>query len=257
MSRASTAIVAGVLLSLGACGLDIVGTRAPDEGAVPATDAGADVVDGTAPSDAAFDASLATSCADVLARDPSRLQQSGVYEIDPAGLRGRLRVYCEMSIDGGGWTLVGRSSPNAGGAPFGWSSTSGSVTDLRAPYSLGVANSGLAFSEVLLAGRGPASLDVGARAFKLAVSPTFLTAHASTVVLTGVVTSLRGDCAPSGGPTMLKYAGATSMNDAFFFRDIQDTNQHRGLQRDGWDLYYDNCPQGASLNREQGLVFVR
>lgn len=45
----------------------------------------------------------------------------GIYNINPTGLD-PFEVYCLMDIayDGGGWTLVGRSSVATTGLPFGW-----------------------------------------------------------------------------------------------------------------------------------------
>ncbi len=55
------------------------------------------------------------SCADALRRDPSLLNQDGLYTIDPDedGSAPQQEVICDMSTDGGGWTLVtARGSAN-------------------------------------------------------------------------------------------------------------------------------------------------
>ena len=51
-----------------------------------------------------------TTCAGVLAADPTgRLGLDGVWEIDPDGL-GAFDVWCDLTTDGGGWTLVQRTT---------------------------------------------------------------------------------------------------------------------------------------------------
>jgi hypothetical protein len=46
----------------------------------------------------------ARSCADILLLDP--LAGDGLYTIAPSATSGAFRVLCDMSVDGGGWTLV-------------------------------------------------------------------------------------------------------------------------------------------------------
>ena len=36
----------------------------------------------------------------------------GIYEIDPGNLDDPFEVYCDMSSEGGGWTLAGRQVPS-------------------------------------------------------------------------------------------------------------------------------------------------
>ncbi|MDB5212913.1 MAG: hypothetical protein JWO86_840 [Myxococcaceae bacterium] len=246
----------GATCALVACGFDGVGAGAPDAAAAEAegaVDSGPPTSDATP--EATVDGGPATSCKALLARDPSRLGQSGVYPIAPAGAA-TATVYCDFSIDQGGWTLVGRSAPK-GKMPFGWRSAAGTVTDSSTAYSLDVIGARLVFGEVMLAERDMSSLGGVARAYKLQVAPDFVSLHGNDLTLTGTITWLLGDCSPTPSPTMLKWTGATAFTDDFFFRDIDDTGQHRGLRPDGWDLAYGDCNQGASLDAKQGLIFVR
>lgn len=225
-------------------------------GSAPRDEAGdASAASTDARTDALLDAaapSPAPSCRDLLARNPSLQGKNGVYAITP-GDAAALDVYCDMTLDKGGWTLAGRSGVEVPGVlpPFGWSSATGSVQDTNIPYSLNVAANHLSFTEVLVA-----SLDGAGRAYKFAVAPTFLTTGTGTVP-TGTIINVAGDCIPSGGPSMLKNTGAPALKDIFFFRDVSGLDQHRGLTPSGFDLSYPDCTRGGSLDGVQGAVLIR
>ncbi len=196
------------------------------------------------------------SCKALLERDGSRRGADGVYEIDPDGPGGAppIRVFCDLTLDDGGWTLVGRSAPIGATPPprFGWNVATGSVDDEAKPYSLDVKSARIEFSEVLVGDQDRT------HAYKFSVDPDFLTAHVGDTVSTGILTKVLGDCAASAGvPHMLAWAGQTALTDVFFLRDIPDDGQHRGLQAKGFDLAYDNCLQGGRLDGVQGFVLVR
>jgi hypothetical protein len=233
-----------------ACGFDgVAAGPASGEGGVSAGDGSSTSsgdasvgADANATVDANIDIGTAKSCKEILARDPSTSGKSGAYLLD---------LYCDMVTDNGGWTLVGRSAPNGNGA-FGWSSRAGTVADLTKPYSLNVVAAGLTFSEIMITDRDPTT-----RAYKVPAAPDFLTAHTNNRFKAGTLTTLFGDCTPTPTISMLKYMGETAITDAFFFRDVDDIGQHRGLAADEWDLAYGNCAQGASLDSKQGSIFVR
>jgi hypothetical protein len=201
----------------------------------------------------------AVSCLQILARDPSRFAADGLYEIDPDGPGGNasIQVFCDMTLDGGGWTLVARSVRGAPEQPFGWSVDTGSVTDARTPYSLDVVAAKLALTEILVADYDGDDPTIHTHAYAFLVANGFLS-HASDTAQNGDVRSVLGDCDPGGsGPSMLRHAGNTSLTDDFFFRDIPESGQHRGLHPNGFDLAYTDCAHSGSLDGEQGIVLVR
>jgi len=72
---------------------------------------------------------------------------SGIYKINPSGLK-PINTYCEMELDNGWWTLVGRSSPGSW-EDFGWLAEYGNVFNNSESYSMWEDIKDIRFNEVL------------------------------------------------------------------------------------------------------------
>lgn len=201
---------------------------------------------------AVADAGPASSCADVLQRDPSRAGHDGIYVIVPTKNGPAFDVACDMTTAGGGWTLVGRSAASATtSAPFGWSTQTGDVNSAAAPYSLDVATVGLTFGEVLVASRvsDTSAVDAG---FTFRVPADFMN-HQTTSIATSDVTSVTAAC--TSPPVMLTYAGYVATNNHFYFRDYPADTDF-GLFANGYNLNFADCRSGM-LQATQGSIYVR
>jgi hypothetical protein len=76
---------------------------------------------------------FAGSCAEILAHHPAVLSQDGAYSILPAGVTVPLNAFCDMTRDGGGWTLLLKS---AGGTTLGYNDPAWTDTSLINPGDL-------------------------------------------------------------------------------------------------------------------------
>jgi hypothetical protein len=164
-----------------------------------------------------------------------------------------VRVFCDMTLDKGGWTLVGRSAPE-GKAPFGWSLEAGKLEELRLPYSLGVLGKPIAFTEIMVTDRGADGVHTHAYKFD---APKNLASHHTDSVGIAISTKVLGTCDPLLGPSAFKFAGIVDRDDSFFLRDIADVTNHTGLRASGFDTSYDTCDKGGAINKMQGEIYVR
>jgi hypothetical protein len=180
----------------------------------------------------------------------------------PTGIHSILRtsddvavdVWCDMTVDGGGWTLVGRSAPGPE-EPFGWGVSTGMLGEERDPYSLDAIDVQLPFTEILVGQRmGFATLVEDAYAVE--VLPGFLDDHDNTSYQHEGARTVIGGCEPSDGPDMLRWVGYTEDEDKFYFRDVSGDDVY-GLFSNRLHTLYDDCNRGGNLNDQQGALFVR
>ncbi len=80
----------------------------------------------------------AASCGELLNRAPNTA--SGYHTLDTDGVGGRapVSVYCDMSTDGGGWTLIARASEtNGSGGDYEFAAVAGQVSLLNGRTNIG------------------------------------------------------------------------------------------------------------------------
>lgn len=192
------------------------------------------------------------SCADVLAADPSAT--TGIHTILRASDDARIDVWCEMTLEGGGWTLVGRSAMGPQ-VPFGWGVSRGTLGDEASPYSLDAIEAQLPFSQILV-GTSEGFATLIEHAYVIDVPAGFLEAYGDAAYEHDGADAVIGGCMPPEGPAMLGFVGYTDDQSAFFFRDNADAMTYGLFSNRMWTLY-DDCNQGGMLDGTQAALFVR
>lgn len=224
------------------------GSGADPETSTPVSDAGGDVA--TPP---------AASCKALLAARPSLKNVDGPQTIVLGGVT--LKVWCDMTLDQGGWTLVGRSIAGSQlGTGFGWAQDHGSVDNDGDAYSFDCVSRRIEMTELAF-GAYTTGKKWGPNVFKMTAPASFLTAFKTTSSQApGGPKTLLGTCAPSGGPSMLTWIGETSNDDNFHFRDNKDPGGF-GLYPDGWNTNGQGalgaCDYTGQISGLQGMIAIR
>ena len=146
----------------------------------------------------------------------------GIYTIFPAG--SAVNVYCDMTTDGGGWTLVARTGASCT-SNFGWNYAAGSVNDFNLCYSLGAGNLNLAFTELLF-GQKLNENKWGDYVYKTNVPPNFLAAYSNSMGPCSYPIPVKGGNTQAG---MQNCKGFTHKNNLFYFRDCCDQGSTVGV----------------------------
>jgi hypothetical protein len=202
------------------------------------------------------------SCRALLAANPALSGQDGQYVIKPAeGPAAELKVWCDMSTDQGGWTLVARSGIGTPAA-WGWQGgTGGLAAEDAAPYSLDVGLHPLAFTQILVGALDTGTRTWGANVYRFEVPATFVVDYAAAPYKLAIPVAIKGDCQPNDkGGFMFAHAGFTSRQAVFFFRDHPEF-QGFGLTPNKFALADDTgwgpCQRNGNLANLPGMIMVR
>lgn len=222
-----------------------------------------------------------TTCKKILENGDSH--GNGIYNINPSGLN-PFEVYCNMEIDNGGWTLVGRSIAGAAGGDFWWLVSNGSIRDDSGLYSLGTEVLNLSFNEIMVTDY--TTWKNISRAIKVWIDRGFIQDPANHLSIVNTNTcseiyplspSWRSPCdgdgedGKDGTRNMVRkwwffekraVDGGGYTNDRFHFRNSWNESANypnSGLSRDGFHGDGDGTMQAATweFDGKQWMIFVR
>ena len=172
---------------------------------------------------------------ELLTRYPFLSGQDNYYLLYPRGAYGPgIITWCDMTTDGGGWTMVARSHPstvNYNGTNWGWQGNAiGGVKDYTQAYQLGWYNLfhpyGATFTDFIFGNRnninnntwGPFIYKQGGVNYtNFITSDTQQSASAYTTLKYN--TSIYGSSSPPGMQNQIGYPATGTTNNVYYMRD--------------------------------------
>jgi prepilin-type N-terminal cleavage/methylation domain-containing protein len=196
------------------------------------------------------------SCKRIL--EISGSQWNGLYTIFPNGVTA-LQVYCDMEIDGGGWTLVWRSATGSTGN-FSWSVSTGSVSNTSWAYSINLTQNFIPFSDILIARNAwKNNIDIALKIpnekrlnFQSLTGATYQTSRQDTMLATWV----KNTEVTWNQKFPFTFFWNTTQTSRYWFQHTATPSGTFGLNSNGFVTWGYNSSYG-SWHLRQGMIFIR
>lgn len=183
---------------------------------------------------------------------------NGIYTIMPNGST-TIQVYCDMEMDGGGWTMVWRSATGSSWN-FSWSTSTGNVLETNRAYSLSLVQNPISFSDILIARYvWKNTIDLALKIpnderlnFQSLTGSTYQTSRQDTLITTGIQsTELTWN-----QNFAFTYFWNTTQTSRYWFQHSATPSGSFGLNTNGFVTGGYNATYG-SWHQRQWMILIR